>query len=183
MEGLSQYALPNFGEAHGWKVPVTYCYQPGDQITMRVFLYGRFRPEQLPDPQCQVFRLVVLRVRYAGMVEQYGPQEQFLTLQVPMPLTLEETAEDGVHWIKIFMPIDLPLNSPDGLNLTNDLEPGQMLAFGMQWASPGCPDDGVNYTIGGAEFFCSPMGEVGLSGATISLDPPDCQDCGSGGDE
>jgi hypothetical protein len=172
--GNSIRAYPTFAIAHGWKVAVPPRYTPGNPITMRLFLYGRYRPAQLPEPQCQVFRLITLQVRSGGAIENYGSGEQFLKLQVPSPESPELVQEDGASWVKILTVVDLPLNVADGLNLPNDLDPGQLLGFGLEWVAPGCPDDGINYRIFEVEFFESAVGQAVLSGAEVSPEIPDC---------
>jgi hypothetical protein len=168
--GSSDMSWPDFVQPIGWKVNIPYCYVEGGQVTMRLFLYTQLDAELFPNPPCQVFELVGLRMRYANAIEYYGPTH-YLTLQVPM----YESVPDQHGHVQVFFTVDLPLNSPAGLNLTNDLEPGQILSFGMEWASPGCPSGGLKYSIYGVEFFETQMGAVPLSGATVSLDPPTCE--------
>ncbi len=173
-DGFSFRAYPTFIRARGWKVAIPYRYQAGNQVTMRMFLYGRFLPEQLPVPECQVLRLVALRLRHGGTLEHYGPLEQYLTLEVPPIEDAEYVQEDGCVWAKVFMVVDLPLNVADGLALPDDLLPGDLLGFGGEWASPGCPDNGVNFRLYGVEFIESAVGEIPLSGAVITPEVPDC---------
>jgi hypothetical protein len=173
-DGLSFRAWPTFIRARGWKVAIPYRYQAGNQVTMRMFLYGRFLPEQLPVPECQVLRLVALRLRNGSALEHYGPLEQYLTLEVPPIENAEYVLEDGYCWAKVFMVVDLPLNVADGLALPDDLLPGDLLGFGGEWASPGCPDNGVNFRLYGVEFIESVVGEIPLSGAVITPEVPDC---------
>jgi hypothetical protein len=152
MEGKSLYAIPNFGEAHGWKVAIPPNYQLGSPVTMRLFLYLQdgYSPDQ--EVVCQLFKLVNLRLRNGGMVEDYGQREHYINVQVP-PGDIQTAKTNRDATLRVSVVVDLPLNDPAGLDLPNDLLPGDMLGFGFEWVAPGCPDGGKNWLIYGVEFF------------------------------
>ncbi len=175
MEALSINSLPTFHQSRGWKVAIPYRYQPGNPVTMRMFFYTRYQSLQSrPKPECQVFKLVTLRLRDGGTITHYGPEELFLTIDVPYVENPTLVEEDGRAWVKVFLVIDLPLNQTDGLAMPNDLLPGDMLGFGMEWVAPGCPDDGINWRLYGIEFFETAVGAAPPLGAAVTLDLPGC---------
>jgi hypothetical protein len=132
---------------------------------MRMFIVRRVADIMYPD--CQVFRLAVVR-RQAG-----APSEQvdniYLTLPPPDIAALNGDGQE-------FLVADLPINTPAGLNIFTDLAPAQLLSFGLEWYDVECrPEEAGAYKIYAIEFFESAVGTDVLSGVTVSLEEPvDC---------
>jgi hypothetical protein len=170
---VSDKAVPNFQQAEGWKTNIPFCYVEHGVVTMRLFLSTSIDASLLPNPPCQIFKLVVLRLRPNHGVEYWGSSDgYYLSLQVPAPV------EPGIDFgdVVVFFNVDVPLNSPAGLNLSDTLEAGQLLGFGMEWQGPSgnCPGNASAYEIYGVEFF---VGDAPLSGATLVPDAEcDCSD-------
>jgi hypothetical protein len=154
-----QFATPSFLKPVGWRVAIPSGYHGGNPITMRLFL--NFHAYEQPSTECEVLRIAAARLKHGGTAEQYGG-ERYLLLGLPVGI------QDS-FWV-----VDLPINSEVGLGLPDDLEPGQVLGFGMEWALPECPKYGVRFTIYAVEFFESEVGAEAAAGATISQVPPDC---------
>jgi hypothetical protein len=81
--------------------------------------------------------------------------------------------------------VDLPINDATGLDLADDLEPADFLAFELNvlLSDDSTPfDDGGEYLIMGAELYESPvdMKNAGPSGADLFFTVPDVAvDCGN----
>lgn len=129
-------------QAIGFKtmVPARYDAATQNPVTMRIFLYFNLesRPERLIA--CEYFELAGVRLRDGAAIETYGD---------PVWIVLNQRANDD----ETFLVVDIPLNDPAGLALSDDLEPGQVLAFGLAWRDIECPEMGEDYRIIGVEFF------------------------------
>lgn len=160
---------PNsFGAPLGWRMILSNRYTAGNPVTMRLFIDANYALDAGRPTDCEQFRLAFVRLTRNQAPAQYG-SERFLLIDVP--------ENDGA----VFLVVDVPLNTPEGLNLPNNLAPGQMLGVGMEWSDPECATLGRNYRIFGVEFFEGPVGSATLIGATVSETQPECI-CGGGGD-
>jgi hypothetical protein len=171
-EYRSTRSAPAFDAPVGWKVAIPNRYNAGNPVTMRLFLHRVL--EDFPQGDCEVFRLATIRLRNGSPIEELG--ELFLQVELP----IGDGAGDGEEPPDdIFIVVDLPINTEDGLNLTSgddDLAPAQFLSFGMEWGVlDNC--DGALYSILGVEFFESPVGEAALFGARVSEGCPGDCDC------
>jgi hypothetical protein len=164
----SQYtsveSMPRFHAPVGWKVAIPNRYTPGNPVTMRLFLNQDYSGnEGAPYSECQVFRLAVVR-RQAGAAADYVDN-------IYMTLVLPEGQLNGDG--NLLLVVDVPINTPEGLNLFGDLEPAQVLAFGMERYGRECLSEKASpYSILGVEFFESAPGEAGVAGAVFSSDVP-----------
>jgi hypothetical protein len=168
----STHSTPAFHQPVGWKVAIPQHYDAGNPITMRLFLHRQL--DGRPSANCEVFRLAVVRLRDGSPAEPID--EVFLQMDVP----IGDTGQDGGDPASdVFMIVDLPINTEDGLNLQfreADLQPGQFLTFGMEWAElSNC--DGELYSILGVEFYESALGQTRVHGARITNSCPDVCDC------
>jgi hypothetical protein len=162
---ISVLAIPRFAAPIGWKVAVPNHYDAGNPVTMRLFL--NLRIEEVPPVECQVFRLAVVQAKAGHAREVLG--EVYVTLDIPDGS--DETARLFTDRNELFLVVDLPINSPVGLDMAHDLAAAQLLAFGMEWVGNDDAGSGLDYTIWGVEFFES--AEAVLAGATLSDECPD----------
>lgn len=158
---------PSFGAAVGWRMILPNRYTEGNPVTMRLFIMADYTLDPGRPTACEKFRVDFVRLKNGFPVELYGTR--FVLVDVP--------PNDG----SVFLVIDLPLNTPEGMNLPNDLAAGQLLGVGMEWADNSAPLGGGDcsilgrdYRIFGVEFFESEVGDAELSGATVSAVEPDC---------
>jgi hypothetical protein len=172
VSGVSALALPTLIDPVAWKVGLPTHYDPENAVTMRIYMALKTDQEQ---PECPTFGLVPLRLRNGTTLEFYGPEQVYITLEYP---ALSGGFEPDDEMLGLF--IDLPLNTAEGLNLPDDLEAGDLLAFGMEWAGVDCAALGDVFMLLGVEFFESAPDETSLQGATVSATLPDCV---CGGDE
>jgi hypothetical protein len=146
-------------DAIGWKVAIPNGYDAANPVTMRLFInYDRDQPRQT---ECEIFRLAAVRFQDGQPVAQYGT-DAWLALDVESNNPAQ------------FLVVDVPLNTVDGFNGPNDLQPGHFLGFGMRWDDFECVDYGGDYRILGVEFFESPVGTASLSGAAVLGANPGC---------
>ena len=144
--------------AVGWKFAIPNRYAAGNPVTMRMFLYY----DGEVDPNCQVFRMAVLRLRNGQALEMYD--NIYVQLDIPGGLPADP-----------MLVVDLPINGASGLNLfTADLASAQLLAFGMEWYDVECrPTEGRRYSILGVEFFESETtAAVGIT--VLPAEPTEC---------
>jgi len=164
----TQYAsvesIPRFHAPVGWKVAIPSRYSPGNPVTMRLFLSQDYSQNGgLPYTQCDAFRLAVVRWQPGGSAEYVD--NLYLTLAQPVTLL-------GGHG-SVLLVVDIPINTPQGLNVFGDLQPAQFLAFGMEHYGRECLPDRISpYAILGVEFFESGVGEDEADGAVFSTDEP-----------
>jgi len=153
-----------YPQAVGFKTVIPNRYDGATQnpVTMRILLYFALDYEPRMT-QCEYFNLAAVRLRDGQPVEQYGDE---------MWLVLDPRDNDD----PMFLVVDVPINSPEGLGFPEDLEAGQMLAFGLAWRDIECPWMGADYRILGVEFFESET--AALSGATV--EEVDGQNCWCG---
>lgn len=151
-----------FAPAIGWKFAVPRGYDAANPITMRLFLYYDTNTSRRVD--CEVFKLVSVRLRDGEPVAQYG-SDTWIALDVAF-----EVPEQ-------FLVVDLPLNVVGGLNWQNDLAAGDLLGFGLRWDDGECVDYGLEYRILGVDFFETEPGDALLSGAQVLTAHPGCA-CG-----
>lgn len=154
----SNDSAPRFYAPIGWKVAIPDSYAAGNPVTMRMYFFYN----GTPDPDCQLFRMAAVRVKDAEtptMVDNI-----YVLLQIPPAIVPDA-----------MMVVDLPINTPGGLNLyTADLGPKQLLAFGMEWVDYQCRDvEAESYQLLGVEFFESTSATMtGIEFYTG--DPNDC---------
>jgi hypothetical protein len=145
--------------ANGWKFAIPNRYAGVNPVTMRLFIYYDTNFARQTD--CEVFELVAVRLRDGEAAAQYGA-----TAWVALEVESQNPSQ--------FLVVDLPMNSPGGLNWDNDLEAGHLLGFGMRWDDGECVDLGREYRILGVEFFESEPGSELLSGAQVLPANPGC---------
>lgn len=133
-------------------------YSAGNPVTMRMYLFY----DGIVNPECQVFRLAVIRLRRGATLQSFD--NIYVQLVVPPGLP-----EDPL------LVVDLPINTPAGLNpFTADLERAQLLAFGMEWYDDECrAPEGSSYSILGVEFFDSAT----AAAAGITVLPAEPEEC------
>jgi len=143
-----------YPQAVGFKtiIPNRYDAETQNPVTMRLFLYFDLVSTDDRPTQCEYFELAGVRLSNGQAVQTYGDP-------VWIVLDPRETSDS------MFLVVDLPINSADGLGLPNDLAAGQMLAFGLAWVDQECQDYGEDYQIVGVEFFESDV--AALAGATV----------------
>ena len=172
--------------AIGFRFAIPQIYDESNDVTMRLFFYRTC--ERLPE-ECLVFWIYALRLRAGHGIMPYGdilpdpdnrlwirPDADWKTTpqrRVAEAL-LGDNGDEG-----LFLVVDLPINSSEGLNDTEALAVGDMLAFEIRTASK--PDlspweDGCRYQLLGVEFFESGPGTAQLAGATLftSSDDVNC---------
>lgn len=154
-EARSGFSTPSLDALVGWKMIVPNAYDGGTPVTMRVVLFY----EGQIDPDCQVFRFAVVRLRAGEVVETVD--DIWLRLEVPAGQPPNS-----------MLVVDLPINQADGLNLfTGDLAAGQLLGFGITWYDGECrAAEGRAYSILGVEFFDAETAE--RSGVTVLREEP-----------
>jgi hypothetical protein len=144
----------------GWKVGIPEHYDAGNPVTMRMYMYY----DGIVNPDCQVFRMAVVRLVNGGSVETHD--NIYVRLDIPGGLP-----EDPM------IVVDLPINRTSGLNLfTADLDSEQLLSFGVEWYDWTCRgDEGESWCMLGVEFFESATTDA--SGITVlAAEPTEC-DC------
>ena len=169
--------------AIAYRVAVPQRYHAGNDVTMRIYFY---RVQMDSPDDCFIFSLDARRLRDGSGIEVYGDR-RFIRVDLPFdlkgPLSSGATAgfgEDGNLVV-----VDLPINTPEGLDFPNDLSAADFLAFELNTAR----FDGATYEILGIEFTESPSGSARLADATIfglkdelicecSGIGPDCNDNG-----
>jgi hypothetical protein len=155
----SYESTPNFYDAIGWKVGIPEHYDAGNPVTMRMYLYYN----GTVNPDCQVFRMAVVRLVNGAAAEKFD--NIYVQLDVPGGLPDFPT-----------LVVDLAINRSGGLNLfTADLDSAQMLAFGMEWYDDVCRMlEGESWHILGVEFFESET--TATTGITVlPAEPTACQ--------
>ena len=122
---------------------------------MRIFFH-RIGP---PASECFVFQLDARRLRHGLDIEEYGDR-CWIRIDIPEAQVAIDGEEDGMLLV-----VDLPVNGAVGLASEDDdpLVAGHFLAFELStyWA------DGGLYHLVGVEFFESPTGSAGRSGARV----------------
>jgi hypothetical protein len=120
--------------AFRFAIPTTY--DPGNPVTLRFFFY---RTGVVHPTNCFRFQVDGRRLVHGTDIEDYGDRVWVRPIFDPV------TAAAG----GLFLVIDLPINTPDGLNATDDLEAGHFLAFELNTVSH---DNGL-YELLGVEAF------------------------------
>ncbi|MBI1825530.1 MAG: collagen-like protein [Planctomycetes bacterium] len=162
--------------AIAYRVEIPQTYKAGQEVTMRMLFYRAGTP-RVGD--CLVFMLDALRLVDGQSPATYGVRQWVRIDQVAeaRERTLASDLLGGTP-TSIFIVLELPMNSPQGLNMPNDLAPGQMLAFEVDTATKpdlSAWDDGARYELLGVEFYGSD-GNV-LKGVTL-FDSADAITCG-----
>lgn len=149
----------------GFKVAIPDRYDGTTQnpITMRLFL--AYDPLAVRNANCEYFLLASFRRTAGADVAAYGAN----TWVILDPRGNNAPPETVV--------VDLPISSAAGLGFPADVQPGEMISFGMTWVDNVCPDDAADYRILGVEFIEAETAT--LSGATI--EPPGVIPCNCGG--
>ncbi len=157
------------GGVVAFRAALTGLYEPAHELTMRVF-FNRSGP--LNTEACFIFTVDGRRLRNAQTIEAYGATRW---VRVDDPFPTPQPAGDGLEAPLVqedmFIVIDIPINSAEGLGSPSDLAVGDMLAFEFAAAphlTAGTWHNGTRYELMGVEIFES-TGAV-TTGATIFLD-------------
>lgn len=156
--------------AYRFEVPQIY---EGQELTMRLLF---FRTGPVEAGQCLIFSVDSLRLRDGQGIGPYG---QKLWVRVDLPgLDVSADAVDTAGSAAsallggdagLYLVLELPLNSPAGLDYPDDLQPTDLVAFEL--ATELKPedlsawDDGGRYELLGVEFYESTG--AALKGVTI----------------
>lgn len=141
-----------------FRLMLDHRYEPGSELTMRLFFYRT--GEGVPG-ECLVFTIDGRRLRHARSVETYGEQ-CWVRIDDPVPGATRKTVAEALLGDEgdggLYMVVDIPINSVNGLNCPNDLEVSDMLAFEIATAakedlSPW--ENGCRYELIGVEVFQS----------------------------
>jgi hypothetical protein len=152
-------------------IPNRYDAVTQNPVTMRLLLYFTQPNVEVPRPtQCELFEIAGVRMQDGQPIGTYVE---------PLWLVLTPRMDPG----DMFLVVDVPINTPDGLDAAADLAPGQMLAFGLSWVwDAECTDYNDDYRIIGVEFFESET--AALAGATIepvaTVRPCECGQASAG---
>lgn len=119
-----------------YRVPVPSTYLGDNDVVMRFFLW---RTGELNDT-CMVFRVDAFRSRHGVGIYQYGAP-RFITVETPAEIDLYGT----------LLVIDLPVNTPNGLDFPADLAQGDLLA--VELSNLAGFSDGGCFTVIGVEFY------------------------------
>ncbi|MGD2111167.1 MAG: hypothetical protein PVI86_17455, partial [Phycisphaerae bacterium] len=157
--------------AIAYRFAIPQIYDDGNDVTMRLSFY-RIGPWF--SGECLVFTLDAYRLRNGEDIMPYGtrlwvrPDVQKVT---PDRKSLAEyLLGDGTGEGGIFLVLDIPINSEEGIDDAVPLAPAEMLAFEIATASkPDLTvwDDGGRYELLGVEFFESEPDTAELVGATL----------------
>ncbi|MFQ5462150.1 MAG: beta-propeller fold lactonase family protein, partial [Phycisphaerae bacterium] len=137
--------------AIGYRVSIPDMYDPGNDVTMRLFLH-RTGPV---DGSCFIFTVDGRRLRDGQDIEVYG-DTRWVRLDTSVPVPAGGNSD-------VFLVVDLPINSAAGLGYPNDLADADALAFELATLV----GDGGDYHLLGVGFFESEAGAAALVGATV----------------
>lgn len=143
------------GGAIAYRVAIPAFYHPGNDITMRMFLY---RTGPLND-NCFVLDVTGKRLRDGVALMDYG-----------QPRWVRVATDDlvGGGAVGVSVVLDLPINTLTGLDLPDDLAPADLLVFELLTLQ----SDGGDYQMLGVEFFESPMGTATSHRARVFFTVP-----------
>lgn len=150
--------------AYRFEVPEIYR---GQELTMRLLF---FRTGPIEPENCLIFTLDSLRLRDGQGIAPYGDR---LWIRVDRPdagTALKSAAETLLGGEEgLYLVLELPLNSPTGLDYPDDLQVTDLLAFELDTEfraeDLSAWDDGGRYELLGVEFYES-VGAT-LKGVTI----------------
>lgn len=153
--------------AAGFKVAIPNNYDAAAQNPVTLRLYLAYNAAGLPakNANCEYFEIAAARRRNGADAQVYGATRH---------LVLDARGNNAPPTSLV---IDIPINSAAGLGYPANLQPGDLVSFGITWLDTVCPDDGDYYWLLGAEFFEAPT--AALSGATIQA--PAAIPCNCGG--
>jgi len=192
--GYSSVEAGDFG-AIAYRFSIPEIYDSGNEVTMRLSFYrqpvciggprdGELCTSDLADclvegacvgwraEKCLVFTLDAVRLRNGQDVTGYGTRLWVRPDVVAVSgvqkglaealLVGDSDEQEGIFWV-----VDIPINSPDGLDDPTALASGDMLAFEIATLRglSGIWEDGGRYELLGVEFFESQTSA--LQGATI----------------
>jgi hypothetical protein len=123
--------------ALAWRFAVPEAYSPGNAVVLRLFFY---RTGPVAAGNCLLLQVDARRLRSGSDIETYGGSRA-VRLDFD-PAAVAPGA--GLYWV-----VDLPINTPGGLDYPADLAAGQLLAFELNTLAH---DDGL-YLLLGVEIF------------------------------
>jgi hypothetical protein len=152
---------PNAKATIAFRFPIGVTYDPGNDLTMRIFLVRATTTQtaQGEDP-CFVIRVESSILRAGEGITQYGP---------PRWVQPSPPAGDGLTVI------DLPINSSAGLDYPA-VQSRDFLAFALTAVPPS--DSTEVFQLLGVEIFESLPDTAELDGAIIASEVPESCDSG-----
>ncbi len=137
----------------GFRVAIPDWYEAGNDVTMRLFFHRTGEYEE----SCFVFTVDGRRLRDGSDVEVYGETRWVR----PDAMEVGDGGTAGI--LGTFIVVDLPINTPAGLDYPDDLTGGDFLAFELDTHQM----DGYAYHLLGAEFIELGAGSAALSSAAV----------------
>ncbi|MHC5111792.1 MAG: hypothetical protein ACYTHJ_18150, partial [Planctomycetota bacterium] len=164
----------------GYRVAIPDSYATGNDVVMRMFFYRSGEPSET----CFVFQLDGRQLRDGeGGARCYGGDAPLCLggrRWVRIDRDAQTTAGESQGEEGVLLVLDLPLNSPSGLDLPDDIQGGDLLAFEIKPASvQGAFDQTGRYLMLGVEFFEARDNSTETEGATVftSFADVSCEGC------
>lgn len=143
----------------GFRVAIPDRYMAGNDVMMRLFFHrtGEY------DEGCFVFTVDGRRLIDGSDIEVYGERRWV------RPDAIEVGDGGTASILGTFIVVDLPINTPAGLDYPEDLAGGDFLGFELNTHQL----DGYSYHLLGVEFIESSAGSAVLSGAGVFMTEDD----------